>query len=151
MVVSGYVKGAKKTLFIQTIQIMIMTVSNFLLGGITGVVVNLISVVRNIVCYKGKLNWAWKAFLVVIQIIASLMVNQMGWIGLMPMIAGVVYTIFLGVENEKSLKFLISSVAIFWLIFDFTIQNYASASFDIMTIISGTIGFFRARKNENKA
>ena len=56
MVLSGMLKSKKKILFVQTIQITLFIISNLVLGGITGAIVNVISLVRNVLAYKDKLD-----------------------------------------------------------------------------------------------
>ena len=52
MVYSGYLKQKNKILYAQTMQIGLSVLSNIILGGITGAIINAISCVRNILCYK---------------------------------------------------------------------------------------------------
>lgn len=56
MIYSGIVKNKKKIIYIQTIQIGMSVVSNIVLGGIVGAIINALSCVRNILCYKEKLG-----------------------------------------------------------------------------------------------
>lgn len=51
MVYSGVLNSKKKILFIQTIQIGLSVISNIILGGITGAIINSISLVRNIMIW----------------------------------------------------------------------------------------------------
>ena len=51
MLYSGFVEEKKKILYVQTIQIMLFVLSNIVLGGITGAIVNVIFCVRNVLCY----------------------------------------------------------------------------------------------------
>ena len=68
MVYSGYVKNKKKILIIQTIQIILFALSDLVLGGITGTIINIISSIRNILCYKGKLNIISKVILIILSV-----------------------------------------------------------------------------------
>ena len=56
MVYSGFLKQKKTILFTQTIQISLSVLSNIVLGGITGAIINALSCIRNILCYKEKLT-----------------------------------------------------------------------------------------------
>jgi len=51
MLYSGFVEEKKKILYVQTIQIMLFVLSNIVLGGKTGAIINVISCVRNVLCY----------------------------------------------------------------------------------------------------
>ena len=76
MVYSGYLKQKKKILYVQTIQIGLSVLSNIVLGGITGAIINAISYVRNILCYKEKLNNKSKIILIAFATILSLCFNN---------------------------------------------------------------------------
>ena len=52
MAISGILKDKKHILIVQAIQIGLFIVSNLVLGGYVGAIVNAISLVRNIICYK---------------------------------------------------------------------------------------------------
>ena len=53
MVYSGYLKTKKKIIYAQSIQIGLLVVSNIILGGITGAIINLI----NCICYLRILHY----------------------------------------------------------------------------------------------
>ena len=72
MVYSGYLKQKKQILYAQTIQIGLSVLSNIILGGITGAIINAISCIRNILCYKEKLNNVAKIVLIILATILSL-------------------------------------------------------------------------------
>ena len=91
MVYSGYLKQKKKILYAQTIQIGLSVLSNIVLGGITGAIINAISCVRNILCYKEKLNNKSKIILITLATILSLCFNNLGTIGLLPLISTITY------------------------------------------------------------
>ena len=55
MVYAGILKDKKRILSAQTVQCGLFILSNIILGGIPGAIVNFLSCIRNILCYKGKL------------------------------------------------------------------------------------------------
>lgn len=91
MVYSGYLKQKKKILYVQTIQIGLSVLSNIILGGITGAIINAVSCIRNILCYKEKLSNITKIVLIIIAITLSLSFNNLGLIGLLPLISTIIY------------------------------------------------------------
>jgi len=56
MVLASYVKSDKRCVILQSFQIFMFIISNIILKGITGVVINSLSLLRNIFAYKQKLN-----------------------------------------------------------------------------------------------
>ncbi len=143
MVYSGSVNNRKKIIYIQTVQILAFTLSNLILGGFTGAIVNLISLARNILCYKDKLTNDKKLILILFCIIFSLCFNNLGFLGLLPLISTVVYTCFMDVKNTIKLKLLIIFTMILWLIYDTLIRSYTSAIFDVFSIIANSVTIYQ--------
>ena len=54
MVYSGLLKKAKDVIFVQSIQVTLQAASNLVLGGISGAIVDLLNLVRNIIFYNNK-------------------------------------------------------------------------------------------------
>lgn len=150
MVASGCVNSRKKIIYIQTLQILSFTISNLILGGFTGAIVNLISIVRNIFCYKDSLTTNRKILLNLLCIILSLAFNNLGYLGLLPLIATVVYTCFMDVKDAKKLKLLIIFTMVMWLIYDTLIRSYTSAVFDLFNILANTITIYQLSHKKTK-
>ena len=83
MVYSGILKNKQEILLTQTIQIGLSITSNIILGGITGTIINALSFIRNILCYKNKLNTYLKVILTLLATILTLKFNNLGIIGLL--------------------------------------------------------------------
>lgn len=139
MVYSGILKEKKKILFVQTIQIGLSVLSNIVLGGITGAIINGISMIRNIICYKDKLGLKEKIIITVLSVVLSIIVNNLGVIGFLPVISTIVYIWLMNIKDVKKFKLLIIFTMFMWFIYDFTIKSYTSTIFDILTIISNMI------------
>ncbi len=107
MVYSGFLKKKKKILYAQTIQIGLSVLSNLILGGITGAIINALSCIRNILCYKNKLNIIAKIILILFSIILSIMFNNLGVIGLFPVIITVTYILLMNIKDVVKFKWLI--------------------------------------------
>ena len=56
MTLSGLFKNKKQIIFMQIIQVALAVISNLVLGGYVGAIVNFINLIRNIICYKDKLD-----------------------------------------------------------------------------------------------
>lgn len=52
MVYVGVIKDKKGILFVQSLQIALLAISNLVLNGISGFIINTINFIRNIICYK---------------------------------------------------------------------------------------------------
>lgn len=146
MVLAGLQKKKKKILFIQIIQIALSVISNLVLGGYTGAIINALSCVRDILCYKDKMGTKEKIIIIIIAVGLSLVFNNLGWIGLLPLVATVVYIIFMNTKDVVRFKILIIFSMIMWLIYDLYIKSYTSGVFDFMSVIANLIAILQIRK-----
>lgn len=150
MVYTGFIKKKKKILYVQTIQIGLFVLSNMVLGGITGAITNVLSFVRNILCYKDKLDLKAKIILIFLVTILSLIFNNLGVIGLFPVISTVAYILLMNTKNIFKFKFLMIFSVIMWLIYDLYIKSYTSAIFDVMNIVANIISIIQIRLKNKK-
>ena len=146
MVLAGFQKKKKKILFIQIIQIALSVISNLVLGGYTGAIINAVSCVRDILCYKEKMGDKEKIIIIILAVGLSFVFNNLGWIGLLPLAATVVYIIFMNTKDVVRFKILIIFSMIMWLIYDLYIKSYTSGVFDFMSVIANLIAILQIRK-----
>lgn len=154
MVYTGYIKIKERIIYLQTIQIGLSVISNLVLGGFTGAIINALSCVRNILCYKDKLGKKEKAILIVLSIAVSLAFNNIGWIGLMPVVSTVVYILFMDIKDVRMFKYLTIFTMIMWMSYDLYIKGYVAGVFDGFCIITNVIALIQLKmkgvnKNEN--
>lgn len=140
MVGGGLLKTKSKILLAQNIQFGIQGVGNFMLGGLSGVAINVASIVRNVFCMYRPFTLTWKIIFIILQGALSLGLNQHGLIGCLPFAAACLFTIFLDTDNDKLLKIILTIAQNFWAVYDITIQNYSAFAFDVLTVISNIIG-----------
>lgn len=148
MLYSGYIKKREKIIFVQTIQIGLSVVSNIVLGGISGAIINAISLIRNILCYKNKLSKIWKIVLIVLSASLTLIFNNLGLIGVLPLVSTVFYIWFMDIKDVINFKYLIIFTMTMWLIYDIYIMAYTAAIFDMGTIIANIISILQIKKNK---
>lgn len=136
---SGSVKKKSAILIIQIVQLLMQGVSMLLLGGITGAVSNVLSCFRNYLCYKEKLNTAWKAVLIAASVIMTVIFNEQGLLGIIPAAVCTVFIIFMDVKDPVKFKLLVTLSFIPWLVYHFAIRAYVGAVFDGATVITNGI------------
>ena len=150
MVYSGVIKQKKKIIYIQTLQISLSVISNMILGGITGAIINALNFIRNILCYKDKLGLKEKIIITLLAVILSIAFNNLGLVGILPLISTIVYLWLMNVKDVKKFKFLIIFTMLLWFIYDIYIKSYSSAIFDFMTIIANIISIIQLKgKKDN--
>jgi hypothetical protein len=147
MVYSGTLKKRKKLLYVQTIQIGLNVTSNLVLGGITGAIMNALGLIRNILCYKNKLRFNEEIIITIIAIILSVKFNNLGLIGLLPLISTVLYIWLMNTKNIIKFKTLIIFSMSMWFVYDLCIKSYTSSVFDFLTIIANVISVSELSRN----
>ncbi len=147
MVYSGMLKSKQKVLYAQTIQICLSVISNIILGGIVGAIVNFISAIRNILCYKDKLNLLSKILITVSVVVLSIKFNNIGMIGFLPLISTIIYLWLMNTKNIIYFKLLIIFTMILWFVYDLFIKSFTSSIFDMMTVITNAYSIFKLNNN----
>lgn len=146
MVYVGVIKDKKGILFVQSLQIALLAISNLVLNGISGFIINTINFIRNIICYKEALSLKVKILLSIISIALTVYFNNYGLIGYLPLISGLIYLWFMTVKDVIKFKILIIISVVFWLIYDFIIQSYTASVFDLITIIISSISVIKLKR-----
>lgn len=149
-IILGIIKNREKIIYIQTIQFLIFIISNLILGGFTGAIANIIGVTRNILSYKEKLTKAIILLIIIISIILTLMFNNLGFIGLFPLVNTIIYTLFINEKNPFKFKILLLISFILWFIYDINIKSYASAIFDLVSFITAIFSAYQIYINKKK-
>lgn len=150
MVYTGYIKKKEKILFFQTVQIGLSVISNLILGGITGAIINALGLIRNILCYKEKLNKITQIILIILSILLGVYFNNLALIGLLPIISNVVYIVFMNIKDVIKFKYLIIFTMTMWLVYDIYIMSYTPAVFDFGNIIANIISIIQIKKSVKK-
>lgn len=143
MVAIGLINERKKILLTQCVQWTIMSISNLILGGITAVISNAISIARNLYSIKRPLTMPIKLLIIAAQLSLTIAINKQGLLGWLPAIGVVTFTLFLDVKDEKILKLWMIFGQTLWAIFDISLKNYTAFAFDIFTIVSTLIGIWK--------
>lgn len=142
MIISGVVKDSKLFLRLQNIELLFIVFSNLFLKGYTGIIVSIVAIIINILCYRNKLTLKIKIFAVIMQTILCIVFNNLNFIGLLPLFATIIGIFFVTIDAKK-LKVLSIIIIFLWLVYDLTIQSYVSAVFDVFTIITSFVGLYR--------
>lgn len=146
MVYSGAIKNKKKILYFQSIQIGLSVISNIVLGGITGAIINALSFIRNILCYKDKLGLKEKVIITFLAVILSILFNNLEIIGYLPLISTVTYLWLMNTKDVIKFKYLIIFTMVLWSLYDLIIKSYTSFVFDIFTIVTNIISIIQINK-----
>lgn len=151
MVYIGVIKKHKRIILAQCIDNGIFAFANFVLGGTSAVIINILTVIRNVICYKWKLTIPLKCVFTVLQIGIPVLFGGGSIIYWFPVIAGCLLTWVLDNENVIVLKSVLALVQLLWAIFDFSVMNYTTMAFDVFAVFSNVcsiLSILREREKE---
>lgn len=138
MCIGGACKTKKNILTIQTTEVSLMAIGNLMLGSIPGAIAEIINITRNLLCYKNKLNVTVKIALMIISIVLGLLLNNIGLIGVLPIISTVAYILVINSKDVLAYKMVAVTSLCLWFVHDLYIGAYITACFDIAAIMATT-------------
>ena len=127
--VSSTRKTAKGVLIAQTVSQLFYGIGAIVLGGYTAAVQNGVSIVRNMLAISGK-SYKWIEWLLIsLGVVLGIVVNTLGLMGWLPIIAGTQYSlsVFSFKNDERKLKWAFALCVGLYTVFNFAIQNYVGA------------------------
>ena len=140
MVAIGFLKKKSHILIAQSVQCLFMGVGNLTLGGVSGFICNVVTIIRNLVFLKFRNTTFLKIFFILLQLVLSFSSFTAGLISWLPLIAAALFTWFMDTKSEVKLKIVILCTQVMWLTYDLYYLNYVASAFDVMTFISNCIG-----------
>ena len=147
---SGLVKNKQKIIYMHSVQKIFGVISNLVLCGITGALMNFIGFLRNVLCYKHKLGIKEKIILIILSTALSLSANEINALSFLPMIATIIYTLLMDIKDIIKFKRLALVTTIMWFIYDIFINSYTGALFDLAYILTNLITIIRLKLANNK-
>ena len=144
LILSMWVNDEKKAYKHQFINAFILMISSVFFLSWTGVVTMAIAATRNAMVYKDKLTFKWVVVFIAVSVILGLMVNTLGFIGLLPIITIVQLSLsnyYLKTIKSIKISFIVNSgiyVVYFLMIYDFS-----SAVIEGFTTLIGLVALLR--------
>ena len=141
MVAVGFIKRKEHMLATQFAQFSMQAVANLVLGSVSGSISCVIGVIRIVVFTRVKKVRSWmKIAFLALQAVITYLTGAVTLIQWVPVISMVAYTWYLDTDNEVLFKAVNLLGVCMWLFHDIHYINYSAAAFDIMTIVSTTVG-----------
>ncbi len=153
MVIGGYLKNKNQAIIAQTLQLLSLSISNLILGSISGFINNLINCVRNVFSVKGKLTNIIKVIIILISIVLTIRFNNLGLIGYLPLINNIIFIIFMNTKSDLNFKLLTIFYMLLWLVHNVYIKAYTTSIFNCITILTCLIAIHKilsSKTSENK-
>ena len=143
--ISSSRKTAKEVLMVQNISQLIYGVGSVLLKGYSGAVQNLVSIIRNLVAIKNINSKLLEWILVALGVVLGICFNNRGFVGYLPVIANLQYTlaVFRFKDNERALKISFMICMAMFVIFNGAILNFIGAATNLFVLIATMIMLFK--------
>lgn len=145
-VASGRIKDREKILLFQILQLGMQTVSMFLLGAIPGAISNILSCIRNYLCYREIFTWPVKLLLIVLSGILTVAFNNQGLLGYLPFIVCTVYVLLMEMKDPIHFKLLVTLTFIPWIFYYLVIRSYTGAFFAFATVLTNFWTLYQMKK-----
>ena len=142
MVLIGFLKKKNQILIAQCVQCLFMGVGNLVLGGVSGFICNIVTIIRNLVFVRFQNTTFLKVFFILLQFVLSIGTLSAGWISWLPILAAALFTWCMDTKSAARLKLCILCTQVMWLIYDLYYRNYVASAFDVMTMVSNLIGLY---------
>ena len=149
IILSMWVNDEKKAYKYQFLNAFILMISSVFFLSWTGVTTMAIAASRNAMVYYDKLTFRWTIFFIIISVVIGCLVNTMGIIGFLPIIAIIQITLSnYYLKTIKSIKtsFIINSGI--YIVYFLAIYDFASAAIESVTALIGLISLYRLIKSD---
>lgn len=147
IILSMWVNDEKQAYKYQFWNAFILMISSVFFLSWTGVTTMAIAASRNAMVYKDMLTFNWTVVFIIVSIILGFLVNTMGFVGILPIIAIVQITLCnYYLKSIKTIKtsFIINSAI--YIIYFIAIFDISSAVIESITAIVGLIALVRLLK-----
>lgn len=148
MVLIGFLKKNSHILIAQSVQCVFMGVGNLVLGGVSGFICNIVTIIRNLVFLKFRNTTALKIFFIVLQFLLSIGTLSAGWISWLPILAAALFTWYMDTDSQAKFKIVILCTQVMWLTYDLYYRNFVASAFDVMTMASNLITLYSICKTK---
>ncbi|MCF0111316.1 MAG: YgjV family protein [Erysipelotrichaceae bacterium] len=140
-------------LFFMNVFSVIVCISTSILGGYTGVILNIIGIIRNLCVMKEINNRTLNWFLILLALVLGFLFNQSGIVGILLLFAAFQENVIILNPNNSIIVLKLSSAfaSFCWAAFAFYIKDYTNATFNTVNTISYLLFVFKQLKEEKQS
>lgn len=149
IILSMWVNDEKQAYKYQFWNAFILIISSVFFYSWTGVTTMAIAASRNAMVYYDRLTGHWTVFFIVISVVLGLLVNTMGFVGILPIIAIVQITLCnYYLKSIKTIKtsFIVNSAI--YIVYFLAIYDFSSAAIESITAFIGLISLIKLINSE---
>lgn len=151
IMLSIWVNDEKEAYKYQFLNAFLLMISSVFFLSWTGVTTMAIAATRNAMVYKDKLTFNLTVFFIIVSVILGVLVNTMGIIGFLPIIAMIQITLCnYYLKSIKTIKmgFIVNSAI--YVVYFLAIFDISSAAIESITASIGLISLFRLLMADSK-
>ena len=151
--VSSWAKSARKMLLFQCLSQGIYAVGSVILKGYSAAVQNVISLARNLSATRKRSLPVVEWILIALGVGLGLYFNNRSWIGLLPVVANLEYSlaVLFFKDNEQLLKIAFFIDVLLFCIFNTVILNIVGTVSNIVVMIMTLVAIIRNAKQNKQA
>ena len=130
-------KTARGVLLVQILSQVFYLASTLALKGYSAAVQNAVSIFRNLAAISKKENKLVEWILVILGVVLGLVFNNRGFMGLLPVVANLEYTlaVFRFKDNERALKIAFAICIALFMVFNVALLNFVGAITNAMVLV----------------
>ena len=152
MLWSTFSRSRKNIFLLQFFECVLLAVANVFFGSYAGVAVLLLSAARNLLVAKGLYTKPVMGVCILLTVVLSFLTNNRGFLGLVPMLATLQYTVCsLFVTSVKGTRLSILINTLFWVAYSFLIRDYSTALSDSAVLLFTAFNLVRIVHEERIA
>ena len=152
IILSMWVNDEKQAYKYQFLNAFILLISSVFFFSWTGVVTMAISASRNAMVYFDRLTFSWTMFFIAVSVVFGLLVNTMGLVGVLPIIAIIQLSLcnyYLKTIKPIKISFIVNSAI--YVVYFLAIWDISSASIESFTALVGLVSLARLISSESKS
>lgn len=149
IILSMWVNDEKQAYKYQFLNAFVLIISSVFFFSWTGVVTMAIAASRNLMVYFDRLTFNWTMFFIAISIVLGLLVNTMGIVGILPIIAIIEISLcnyYLKTIKPIKISFIVNSAI--YVVYFLAIWDIASAGIESFTALVGLVSLARLISSE---
>ena len=146
---STFGKRKENILKWQVANTSFVILANLFLKGYSGMATNVVCLVRNILGAKGRLGKTSTVILTILIVAGGVAVNNRGWLGLLPVIASVEYSVCMYLcKDAQQLRLALAVNVALWAVYDFAIGSYPMFATDVIVAGASLFNVFRFQREK---
>lgn len=148
IMLSMWVNDEKEAYKYQFWNAFILMISSVFFLSWTGVTTMAIAASRNAMVYKDRLTFNWTIVFIIVSVVLGFLVNTMGLVGILPIIAIVQITLcnyYLKSIKHIKISFIVNSAI--YIVYFLAIFDFSSTIIESITALIGLVSLFRLLKS----